>query len=518
MNKRIKMWMILIAIIISSHAIMAQIQPEARSFPVCEAENVQEVPDVVIGNDSTFLVVWNDRRHASPPPPPIYFDIYGALITRDSAAVIQEFLISTQYQSVGSFYGPCAVHNQAEDEYLVCWTDQTYIYGQLINSDASLIGDNVIIGFCTGSSIAGVYNSVDNTYCLTYKTANGLTGIILDKECSVLIAPFTINDLGGNQQIAYNPDRNEYMVVYTCCPASYLEVRARRVSRKGKLLGNEIDIATVNSFSDNATIAYNLLRDEYLITWYDERNYGQYLSEIWARRYDALGNPIDDDYALISGEYQLLHPPSLKYNSKSHRYLLVWSRQYYFNDPWKFEILGHHLSTDGQLYGSLMNFRKNLAVHQDMPRISYCAENNYYLMVWHQGSGLMSDDLDVYGRFVWGGPYIQPPIACNSQNKDNDPLKSSDIHAMLSQNRPNPVNKATMIDYCVPRAGHIVLSVCTVDGRKVQQLINGSMQPGQYSVIWDGRDESGNQVPDGVYFYQLKIGSYTETKKMLVIR
>lgn len=95
--------------------------------------------------------------------------------------------------------------------------------------------------------------------------------------------------------------------------------------------------------------------------------------------------------------------------------------------------------------------------------------------------------------------------------------------AFLRQNVPNPFNPLTTIAYGVPREhgkGHVQvrIDVFDVKGRLVRRLVNGRQDPGVYTALWDGRDDSGRGVQSGVYFYRLRTGTQTESRKMLVLR
>lgn len=88
----------------------------------------------------------------------------------------------------------------------------------------------------------------------------------------------------------------------------------------------------------------------------------------------------------------------------------------------------------------------------------------------------------------------------------------------LSQNQPNPFNPATRIQFTLPEAGHVELVIYNILGQKVKTIAGGQMPVGEYSVIWDGTDYFGREVPSGVYFYRLTAGEMTESKKMTLVR
>ena len=83
----------------------------------------------------------------------------------------------------------------------------------------------------------------------------------------------------------------------------------------------------------------------------------------------------------------------------------------------------------------------------------------------------------------------------------------------LSQNYPNPFNPSTEINYEIPNSGFVTLNVYDELGNKVASLISEEKSAGSYGVEFDG---SG--LSSGIYFYQLRASSFTETKKMILLR
>jgi hypothetical protein len=97
----------------------------------------------------------------------------------------------------------------------------------------------------------------------------------------------------------------------------------------------------------------------------------------------------------------------------------------------------------------------------------------------------------------------------------------------LSQNYPNPFNPVTSILYTVATshgeavdnsAQHVTLKVYNVLGQLVKILVDEDKHPGSYQVVWDGKDQNGEEVSSGIYFYKLKAKDYTETKKMVLLK
>jgi hypothetical protein len=88
---------------------------------------------------------------------------------------------------------------------------------------------------------------------------------------------------------------------------------------------------------------------------------------------------------------------------------------------------------------------------------------------------------------------------------------------ILYQNYPNPVNTKTMIRFTIPSNKGISLDIYDISGRHVKRLAGGIPHAGSYFTVWDGKDSKGMKVPGGVYLYTLKVGSYSETKKLLLV-
>jgi hypothetical protein len=83
----------------------------------------------------------------------------------------------------------------------------------------------------------------------------------------------------------------------------------------------------------------------------------------------------------------------------------------------------------------------------------------------------------------------------------------------LSANYPNPFNPTTKINYSIPEKSFVKLTIYNILGEEVARIVNEEKQPGEYTVNFNG----GN-LSSGAYFYKLSVGSFTETKKMLLIK
>ena len=106
------------------------------------------------------------------------------------------------------------------------------------------------------------------------------------------------------------------------------------------------------------------------------------------------------------------------------------------------------------------------------------------------------------------------------KNADWHPLPAETI---LLANYPNPFNPETWIPYQLALAADVTLTIYDTKGVLVRQLDLGYQQAGYYTdrtqaAYWDGRNNAGESVGSGVYFYQLRAGNYSTTLKMVILK
>jgi hypothetical protein len=88
----------------------------------------------------------------------------------------------------------------------------------------------------------------------------------------------------------------------------------------------------------------------------------------------------------------------------------------------------------------------------------------------------------------------------------------------LAQNHPNPFNPQTGIRFDLPVASRVVLTIYNVRGQEVRKLVDRNYGAGSYDVIWDGTTGSGSVAASGVYFYKLSAGTFSDVKKMVLLK
>ena len=116
-------------------------------------------------------------------------------------------------------------------------------------------------------------------------------------------------------------------------------------------------------------------------------------------------------------------------------------------------------------------------------------------------------------RSVFDAVYF-PSVITDVENSDVT-LPSG---VSLGDNYPNPFNPSTTIEFRLPTLSHVKLSVFNVLGKQVATLVDKQLAAGEHQINWDGRDQSGQVSPSGIYFYRITADDFVGSKKMLLLK
>jgi hypothetical protein len=89
---------------------------------------------------------------------------------------------------------------------------------------------------------------------------------------------------------------------------------------------------------------------------------------------------------------------------------------------------------------------------------------------------------------------------------------------VLEQNYPNPFNPSTTIRYDLPESQNVKITIYSLLGQEVAELLNVVQSPGSYRVNWNGKDSRGNDMPSGIYPIRLLAGNTQLVKKAMLVR
>ena len=93
-----------------------------------------------------------------------------------------------------------------------------------------------------------------------------------------------------------------------------------------------------------------------------------------------------------------------------------------------------------------------------------------------------------------------------------------EIIAITMSNYPNPFNPETTIAFLLPVESIVSIDIYNIRGQKVKTLVNDLFESGQHEVVWNGLDDNGRNMASGLYFYRLRSGETTLTRRMVLLK
>ncbi len=130
---------------------------------------------------------------------------------------------------------------------------------------------------------------------------------------------------------------------------------------------------------------------------------------------------------------------------------------------------------------------------------------------------LADGDYTYYVTAIYGNNESEPSNSVTINVVGNNDVNNNYVTS-LSRNFPNPFNPVTTISYSVKENGFVSIDVYNVLGQKVKTLVSGNVAAGNHQVTWRGLDDNNKNVSSGIYFYRMKSGNYTSTKKMILMK
>jgi len=250
-------------------------------------------------------------------------------------------------------------------------------------------------------------------------------------------------------------------------------------------------------------IFFNGTNYEMLYNGYD----GLHFQAGYATSTDGINWNKSDDPILLYGQpgswdTPRVQPGSVVFNSNTAKYYLFYSggAQYNwrigyatsstFSGPWTKATSILMDVTPGSWENNFVGF----------PSVIEDSDSNLYKM-WYSSQTSTGQ---------YGIGYATAPVITSVEEERFDEIPTD---FTLSQNYPNPFNPSTKIKYSVPQTSKVQIKVFDVLGNEIETLINEEKPVGTYQFTWYAEN-----LPSGVYFYQLKAGEFVQTKKMLLLK
>ena len=99
-----------------------------------------------------------------------------------------------------------------------------------------------------------------------------------------------------------------------------------------------------------------------------------------------------------------------------------------------------------------------------------------------------------------------------------EPLTHKRVIALNFAVSPNPSRKRVSLSLSIPETRRVIVDVYDITGKRLSRVTDRVFEPGEYEILWNGRDDTGRRVPCGIYFFRLKSEGYTRVKKVILMR
>ena len=262
---------------------------------------------------------------------------------------------------------------------------------------------------------------LDN-YLLVFLSHEGaewnIYGQILDGQGYVVEALTPIAIGGGEERghpaVAYNAAAGEFLVVWE---ETFLnqdwDIHGMRLTATGSPIGKSFLIAARNNLERQPDVAYNSVRNEYLVVWKQiVGEGGSAMPDISGQRLNATGAALGADFPVTFSNAEEAFP-HLAYDRDSNQYLVVWQESGVDADV---NVRGQRVSWDGSWLGGVLDIATNGEVQKD-PAVAYASGPRQFFVTWSEQPN--SDHRDIVGqRYASSGSPVGGRIVVSSAAND----------------------------------------------------------------------------------------------------
>ena len=519
----------------------------------------QEEPAVAVDFSGNFILTYQDSRNGNQ-------DIYAQRYNAAGQRVGHNFNVNTDASTSDQEYPVIAANSSGG--FVLAWQDYRNgdwdIYVQRYNSSGIPVGSNIRVNDDSGTAFQrtpAVSIGTSGSFILTWTDyRNGNPDIYVQIYNSSGIpsgSNFKVNDIPGSAPAIMLDWSGNFVIAWQGG-----DVFARRYDYSGAPLGSIFKVNDDTGFAshESPVIAADG-SGNFILTWTDYRN-GKNNPDIYAQKYNSSDAPLGFNFKVNddTGSAWQRFPAVAVENSGN--FVISWQDARKGN----FDIYSQRYNSSPTPLGS--NFEADddiLNSYHWSPAITM-ADSGSFVIAWHD---FRNGNPDIYAQtynafgIPAGSNYLVSNPRFTAFEQAEPSLSSSnsriyftwmenrignwDIYARvvdwtwtkvgedesaglpksfeLSQNYPNPFNPSTTLPFTVKSSQwsvvspiHTTLKVYNILGQLVRILVDEEKAPGNYKVVWDGKDNSGKEVSSGIYFYQLKTEEYTATRKMVLLR
>lgn len=476
----------------------------------------QLLPNAIVTPDDHIAIVWEDTRGDNPKVFAQLIDPAGNRLWGDGGMEITNASPLRQKDTFISYH---------DGSYYIGWsnsvpvgsTNYYHVYGQRIQNGQKMWGaDGKVISVLPANaqnSECTLYSVLENYYVWHRVDTTTFLYTIWAKKVDANGDAATGWPNGGLQLSTYDDwDTVQYHPVAARTPEGLfvmwkdkrtdftLNYWGQHVSDSGTRLWNPLGVSLAENNREQEAADISVNSSGITFTWCENING---IEDIFAHKYSFEGMPLWGSlgYAVVQKDSVQSHP-TLSSFSNGHS-IIAWA------DFWgdESDIYYKYITGSGEVLGDPIGMILcNVAKKQYQP-LSVILNDEAYV-IWADGRSS--------GKTEILGLYMQKMNSSVSNIDVNIPSLSS---LELRQNHPNPFNPSTTISFALKNSTkQAELNIYNLKGQLVKNLHKGSLNSGNHSLVWDGKDNAGNLVSSGVYFYRLSDGVSTQQRKMVMMK
>lgn len=530
----------------------------------CQYEYTLTTPGIALDAENNMVVVWNDRRNQHD------YDIFAQRFTSDCSLIGNNYKINDDVGSLVHSQPDISVDSQGN--FAVSWldhlgenSDELRTKIQQFRADASPIGLDFIVDSQTPQQYPAIgFDYFDNLFAVWLFKFNRSMHVLgarfqFDGDVRELVEEKTITNWKAKENAnapSFTSDtRGQTFVTWQREMGGKYSILAQRFTARLEWLGSQIVVndtslanernlpAIASDSSGNFVIVWQELKNEnwrivgqqfdiygnkkganfdicetgiagnqekpmiilnetgvFTVTWQDDRN-GHW--DIYARRFSFKGQPLGAEFKVnddIGNADQIEPVIAGDYNG---RFIIAWT-------DWRTgeaDIFAQCYLSDGAPARENFCIPNQNAGTQEHCRIKLHDSRIY--TCW------LDDRREVSGNNVWANIREWANVTGISETD----VQSRPDNFNLRPNFPNPFNTATQISYELSETAEITICIFNMLGQTVRVFRTEKQFAGVHQIIWHGRDDTGNEVPSGIYICRILVnGLAWGTQKIVLLR
>jgi len=400
-----------------------------------------------------------------------------------------------------------------EDHVVVVWVaqgiDGSEIMGRLLTVDGDSVSGNVEFTDYDGvAAVPDVTFLNDSTFIVIWTGDEGIYGQIATTSIRLLGSNMLLSDhpipdvIYGSPQGLSRASTEDFVVVWRDDHSGSQKVFGRMFFSDGTPKNSSFLISEDDELSNLWFVSAGMdTSGNFAVVWGAEKASHWIIQ--W-RRFQSDGTPFGPSEKVNSSLDVGESYPLVDVSNVNGKCVIVWTQK----ENGFSKIFAQRFLEDGTALGN--NFRVSTSIDtfaQSFPSIVLHEDKIY--TAWEK-----IDNSTTTSRNIWASilDFNDPTLEVENPNEGTP----QSFH--LFQNYPNPFNPNTAIKFETRQRSQIRLVIYNVLGEEIITLENEEVMPGIHEVQWNGKNSEGNPVPSGIYFYRLQEGDYAQTKKMVFIQ